>query len=353
MKLRVVPILLFLAAPGVAMADPPKNDPAAAQILFYDARNLMQAGKYAEACPKLEESLRLDPGLGTQFNLADCNEHIGKITTAWAGFLEVAAQSKATNQPEREKVARKRAAALEARLPKLVVDVVAAPPGLEVKRDAIVIGSAAWGTPIPVDPGTHRISATAPGKQPWEATVAASEGKTARISVPRDLPAAVVATTALPSGGPQPVASGATTTTTTTTSAPPPTTPPADFPAPIIENDGATQRTLGWIFAGLGVASVGVGAGFGLSSIGKRNESRSHCVVDACDAAGVELRNDAIRNGNVATVTTIAGGVAFAGGLILVLTAPKGREHERAGKVRAVPSFAASGAGLLVQGNFQ
>lgn len=145
MKLRVFPILLFLGAPGMAAADPSKNDPAAAQILFYDARNLMQAGKYAEACPKLEESLRLDPGLGTQFNLADCNEHIGKITTAWVGFLEVAAQSKATNQPEREKVARKRAAALDARLPKLVVDVISAPPGLEVKRDGVVIGSAAWG----------------------------------------------------------------------------------------------------------------------------------------------------------------------------------------------------------------
>lgn len=344
MKLRVFPILLLLAAPSVALADPPKTDPAGAQVLFYDARGLMQAGKYAEACPKLEESLRLDPGLGTQFNLADCNEHVGKITTAWAGFLEVAAQSKATNQPEREKVARKRATALEPRLPKLVVDVASPPPGLEVKRDGIVIGAAAWGTSIPVDPGTHRIAVTAPGKQPWETTVTTSEGKTARVAVPRELPAALVATTATPSAGAQPVASGATTATTAATS---------DFPPPIVENNGSAQRTVGWIVAGLGVASVGVGAGFGLSSIGKRNESRSHCVVDACDADGVRLRDDAIRSGNIATVTTIAGGAAIAGGIILVLTAPKTESRERAGKIRAVPSFASSGAGLSVQGNFQ
>ena len=66
----------------------------------------MQQGKYAEACPKLEESMRLDSGIGTQFNLADCNEHIGKLATAWAGFLDVAAAAKAASQPDREKVAR-------------------------------------------------------------------------------------------------------------------------------------------------------------------------------------------------------------------------------------------------------
>ena len=148
--------------------------------------------------------MRLDPGIGTQFNLADCNEHIGKLASAWAGFLEVAAASKTANQADREKVARKRAAALEPRLPKLAVDVTGAPTGLEVKRDGIVIGSAAWGTSVPVDPGTHKVSATAPGKQTWETTVTTSEGKTARVSVPRDLPAAPIVAAAPIGPAPRP-----------------------------------------------------------------------------------------------------------------------------------------------------
>jgi hypothetical protein len=342
-----LPIALA-AAPALA-ADPPKSvpsapsasDPAAAQSLFYDARKLMEQNKFAEACPKLEESLRLDPGLGTQFNLADCNEHLGKITTAWAGFLEVAAESKSSNQPDRERLARKRAAALEPRLPKLVVEVpgAAALPGLEVRRDGVAVGAAAWGTAIPVDPGAHRIVVTAPGKQAWNTSVTASEANTARVTVPRDLPAAPIAA----AGPPAP------------NGAPPQPFDNTSFPQPIDESRGGTQRAVGWIVTGLGAVGASVGGGFGLSSLSKRNDSRSHCVADQCDSTGVGLRDDAMKAGNIATIATIAGGAAVAGGLILVLTAPKGTQsRERAaGTIRAVPNVALGGGGFTLQGDFR
>ncbi len=347
MKRGVLSMLLVLLAPSVALADPPKagSDPAAAQTLFYDARNLMAQGKFAEACPKLEESLRLDQGLGTQFNLAECNERLGKTATAWAGFLEVAAEAKTANQPDRERLARKRAQALEGRLPKLVVEVPAPTPGLEVKRDGVVLGAAAWGSVIPVDSGPHRIVASALGKQ-WETSVQAHEGKIARVTVPRDLPAAPAGAPAIAAApvGPAPVASA------TVTAAP--LDGAADFPPPVVESSGATQRAIGWVVAGAGVVGLGVGGGFGLSSIKKRDESRSHCVVDQCDSDGVGLRDDALRNGNIATIVTIAGGAAVAGGLILVLTAPKDT-HPRAGKLRAIPTASLGGGGFMLQGNFQ
>lgn len=315
--LLVVGALLF--APGAALAEPAANaaDPAAAQSLFYDARSLMRAGRYGEACPKLEESLRLDPGVGTQFNLADCNEQIGKITTAWAGFLDVAAQSRRANQHDREKLARKRAAALEPRLPRLVIDVNGDSAGLEVQRDGGLVGGAAWGAAIPVDPGTHRISASAPGRPPWETTVQTPEGATVRVSVPRDL---------APVLGP-----------------------------PSVARRGSAQRTIGWLSAGLGVAAVGVGLGFGLASLAHGSDSRTHCTGDACDATGLALREDAIRSGSIATIATLAGGAALAGGLILVITAPPGgpSSHEPAGKVRATPIASIGGGGLMLQGVFR
>jgi hypothetical protein len=348
MKLRVIPVLVALAAfPTAAFAaDPPKgSDPAAAQVLFYEARTLMGQNKWAEACPKLEESLRLDNGIGTAFNLADCNEHLGKVTTAWAGFLDAAAQSKASNQPDREKLARKRALALEPRLPKLVVEVSGAPQGLEVKRDGVLVGSAAWGTAIPVDPGTHKISASAPGKLPWETTVTSVEGKVAKVAIPRELPNAPAA--------PPVVAKGPTTPRPATD--PAVTTAPSDagqsFPPPVVESTGSTQRTLGWIITGVGAVGIGVGAGFGLSSLSKRDESRDHCVIDSCNETGVGLRDDAIQNGNIATIATIAGAAGVVGGLILVLTAPKGTES-RTGKIRAVPSAGVGGGGFMLQGAF-
>ena len=341
MKLHVLPVTMVLwLAPGLALAQPPKSglETAAAEGLFYESRTLMQAGRYAEACPKLEESMRLDPGIGTQFNLADCNEHIGKIATAWVAFNDAAAQSKLSNQPERESVARKRAAALEPRLPRLAVDVTAAPAGLEVKRDALVVASSAWGTAVPVDPGTHRVSVTAPGKQPWETTVTAREGKVARVSVPRELPEVGAAVVAVP--GARPAEPGSVT--------------PAPFPEPVVEGSSGAQRAIGWVVTSLGVAGVGVGAGFGLASLGKRNESRAHCSALGCDSDGVSLRDDAVRNGNLATISMIAGGATLAGGLLLVLTAPRDAPpHERVGKIRAVPTAASGGGGLSLQGVFQ
>src|SRR5437763_3652209 len=123
-------------AAALALATPPAraNDPVAAQALFDEAKKLIAAGSYAPACLKLEESQRLDPGIGTLFHLADCHQRIGKTASAWAEFLEVAAQAKTSQQTEREKVARERASALESKLPRVVVNVGHAAPGLEIKR---------------------------------------------------------------------------------------------------------------------------------------------------------------------------------------------------------------------------
>ena len=98
-----------------------QRDPAAAQALFDQGRALMKAKNYSEACPKLAESQRLDPGIGTQFHLADCYENQGKLASAWAAFHEVASMAAASNQPDREKAAKARAARLEPRLPRLTM----------------------------------------------------------------------------------------------------------------------------------------------------------------------------------------------------------------------------------------
>lgn len=334
---------LFLAYGSIAGAEPTKpGDPAAAQALFYEARALMKDGKYALACPKLEESLRLDYGIGTEFNLADCNEKMGKLSAAWSGFLSVASAAKAQNQTQREKVARERAKALEPRLPKLAIDVPSpAPPGLEVKRDGVVIGSASWGTPVPVDPGSHRITASAPGKLPWEGAVSAVEGKVARISVPRELPNAVAAE--LPT--PAPV---------TQRDEPQRQEQVATFPEPVVEQRGSTQRTVGYIVGGLGIAGLGVGAGFGIDSLQKRDRSNDHCAGDLCDAQGVALRDKAIQSGDISTIATVAGGAALLGGIVLVLTAPKGPSRKEAppttASFRAVPQVAINGGGISFQG---
>src|SRR5882724_4994889 len=133
----------------------PEQDEAAARVLFREARVFAERGEYAMACPRFEASFRLDPGMGTSFNLADCLEHIGRTASAWARFLDVAETTKAAGQLERERTARARAAELEPLLSRLTIEIEKPAAGLMVRRDGITIGEALWGVAVPLDPGVH------------------------------------------------------------------------------------------------------------------------------------------------------------------------------------------------------
>lgn len=152
------------------------EDETPARALFKQGRALANEGKYSEACPKFEESLRLEVGVGTQFNLADCWEHVGKVASAQKLFLGAAASAKAVGQAEREQVLRDRAAALEPRISKLVIEVSDDSPKLSVKRDQLPVESDQFGKAVALDPGKYEIVAKAPGKKPWKKTVEVAAG---------------------------------------------------------------------------------------------------------------------------------------------------------------------------------
>src|SRR5262249_44611140 len=117
--------------------------------------------------------------------------------SAWAAFLEAAAIAKS---PPEASDAQQRATALEPKLVRLRITVAKAPEGLVVKRDTAVIDRAAWGTAAPVDPGSYRIEASAPGKKTWStAATVEGEGRTVQGGVPPlagESPAAATVTAA-------------------------------------------------------------------------------------------------------------------------------------------------------------
>ncbi|MBK8252979.1 MAG: hypothetical protein IPK82_09950 [Polyangiaceae bacterium] len=174
--LRYFVFLFALACVG-SFAQSARADTATAQALFDQGKKLMGEKKYAEACPKFEESQRLDPGLGTQINLASCYAELGKYATAWSLYLDVASQAKSAGQADREKKARDAAKALEPKLSKLTIEVAVPVDGLEVRRNGQLVGQATWGTPIPVDPGDIKITAMAPNKKLWETAIVVDKEK--------------------------------------------------------------------------------------------------------------------------------------------------------------------------------
>jgi hypothetical protein len=326
-----------------------ERDPAAAQALFDQARTLMNAKSYGPACEKLAESLRLDPGIGTQFNLAVCQEFDGKLATAWASFLEVASLANASGQPDRAKTATRRASLLESRLPRLQINV---PPesratGLEVTRDGAMVGEPQWGLPLPLDPGEHRVEVTAPGKLAFAGTVSVAEGATTSFNVPVLEASPTSAAVPVP-----PVVDSAQ-----------PVTPKAASQAPLHppvddrRSAPSSQSSAGpsGLVIGLGVVglvAVGAGTVFGLMAGSKNDDSKVNGACDAsnvCTKKGADLRDDAFLFADLSTVGFVVGGAAILTAGVLWLT---GDEAEPSDSAALTWNAGPAGASMAYGGTF-
>jgi hypothetical protein len=321
---RSWPAFLVAMLPLSAHAEPPRaegaGDPAAARALFAEGRQLAAQQKYDQACPKFEESLRLNSGVGTMFNLADCLEHVGKTATAWARFLDASAGARAAGQADRERIARDRAAALEPKLSRLTIDVRSADTGLEVRRDGQLIGRAAWGTAVPVDPGPHRVEASAAGKRPWSTNVEIGPKASIAVTVPplENGPEKAQPETAIHPPTP----------TSPTPSLGLSAQPTAESGEPIANGSWSTPKTIGIAVAGVGVAGLVVGTVFALSAKSKNDSALAICVdnpgmcpVD--DVARHDSLVDSARSARTgAYVGFGVGGAALVAGAVVFLTAP-------------------------------
>jgi len=309
---------LMLSGPVFAQS----VEESTSRVLFEEGRKLMDAGQYAAACAKFEEGQRLAGGIGMKFNLGECYEKVGRIASAWSAFKDVAGLARAQGQETREEIALERAAALEPRLSRLTLEV---PPslraiGVVVKRDGVVIGPAAWSVALPADPGTRSVTFEAEGYEPATKTIDITEGKNFSLVGPTSL--------VKKPDPPKAVVVGPTETV----------------------RDGKTQRLIGYVAGGAGIVGLGVGGAFGLMAMSKQSDSEPFCNGDQCNAEGTLLRDRAVGRATVSTVASITGLALLVGGVVLVLTAPKGKPaDERKPAVRGGASFLVTGSGLGVQ----
>ena len=287
--------LALVASASSSRADP--SNLTLAETLFDDAKELIARGESAAACPKLAESHRLDPKLGTLLNLAACHETIGKTASAWGEFNEARRMAQKQGRADREVYAADHIGILETRLSR--VTFVSEEPGVEpeVTLDDKLLGAALFRTPIPLDPGPHTVIARRAGRVAITLNFAVAPGpSTQKISLPR----LVIAPLDL---GPE--------------QAPP---PPAT---------GQWKRPAGLIGLGVGAVAAGVSTIFALNASSKHSDGERHCTGRLCDREGLDLQASAGASADAATVAAGVAVVAVGVGVFLLLTAPSRTEGRR------------------------
>jgi hypothetical protein len=274
---------VLLAVQVPASAPVHAQDVAAAEALFRAGRELLLKGDYAAACPKLAESNRLDPSSGAALNVALCHSKEGKTATAWAEYLVAARLANQQHKPERVEEAMKKAAEIEKDLSHLTIVVTKPVAGMEIHRDDVIVAESSFGTSLPIDPGKHVVTATAPGYQKvtLEATVG-GERDARTVTIPPLEKASEGATA-------------------------PPRQPGA----------GA----LPWVVGGTGIVAVGVGGTFGVLALGAYNTAKTACPTrTGCSSDALAARSRATTFANVANVGIGVGVAVVAVAAILLAT---------------------------------
>lgn len=324
---------------------------AAAEQLFLEARDLMAAGNFTAACPKLEASLALYPALGVRLNLARCYERIERPASAWVQYLEVAERDGKTRRAE---VAREHAGALEPHLPRLVVQssLVEPIPGLVVTRDGAPMDPALFDTVIHVDPGEHELRATAPGHLPFATVARATMDEQVVVVVPslQPEPAPPGAADDAPPAAPESPGSPA-------TGAGKRELPAVDAPArtraPAVNL--SARRTVAWATGGAGAVMLASGLGFGLAARAAWDDATE---IGRCDPETL-VCEDHRGPGMVETARTRAqvSSVAAGAGAALLVTGAVFYwiSRDTAGDVRSahvLPTAGPAGIGLAILGEF-
>ncbi|HEX7450894.1 MAG TPA: hypothetical protein VF294_01335 [Polyangiaceae bacterium] len=312
------------------------GDAAMAESLFREGKRLSAEHKYSEACPKFEESFKIDHGLGTLLNLASCHESGGQPASAWAEFSEAMSQAKRQGDADRAQLAEGHMMALEPKLGHVSVALApgASVPGLVIKLDSRELSQAALGVQIPVDPGKHLLEASAPGKQSYSLTFEAPTAATVRAFTVPALQEAPVAASPPAVAPTAPAASIA------------PSTAPAATPAAGSSSGSHTALIVSGVATGAFLAATVV---TGILYSGTRSDFNS--ANAGTDTTRFDKRDSAKTLGTVNLVCA-GGALVSAGILVYFLATPRSHESPAAasGRLGVVPLIAPDGAGLLLRG---
>jgi hypothetical protein len=260
-------------------------------------------------------------GAGTVTNLSSlgaCLEKAGKLVRAEAVFKKLGDAARAAGDKDAESSAASHVAAIDARTPKLRVEVVGELGELVVELDGVALGASDLGLARPVDPGDHviRVRKGASVLKTDDVIVIEMSKQTYTVDVAAltGAKAAPPATTAPPAAAPGPSASAA-------QPVGPPPSSQLDLRAP---DDGKGSSDLAWM-GPLGTTAIAVGtvavltfAGLEIGALAMKGTADCTTLPndsDACTSVGFDQLATARTLAEVGQWVGVGGAVVLATGI--------------------------------------
>jgi hypothetical protein len=316
MKTGAITLILFATLSASAQ----KPASSEADRLFREGRAALAEHDYDRACDKFTESQRLDPVVGTELNLAECEEGRGHLAAA-LGHWRTGLTRLKPGDP-REEIAQRRAAALEPKVPRVTFSVGQWPANTTISWDGRKIERRERATPLLCDPGHHTATfTTGTVEETIETNLAPGDRK--KLVAPGE--------PALAAGEPA--------------------SEPADEPAPRPAREGgrmSTMRVAGIVVTVIGVAALITGVATTAMILGDKSTLDAHCTADhLCDPTGVSAAQNGQSLTTLNATAYVIGGIGAAVGIGLIIAG-----RNRTQRTAFAPSFSSHGAGFALSGTF-
>ena len=297
---RAVRALVCLAlgvVPLGAHAQTPETGPT--EVDRGTARTLMDAGRAKEQAGDLKGALKAYSAADRIMQVPTTALSVARMHLALGNLVEAHdAALRATRYPTKPAEAgpivkaRQQAKALTvsliARIPVLTLEVTGAAPGATVTTsiDGEVLGNEELGTEHMVNPGSHRIVASAEGHQTARQSVTLREAERATVHLALELEGAASSAPAA-----------------------------ADQPVP----QGTRISPVAWVGFGVAGAGLVVGIATGAVALSKRSALGDACPDYDCPAAEQDELDSMTALAHTSTVSLVVAGVGLGVGLVGVL----------------------------------
>ena len=330
--LAIVPatVTLPLRVAHAQAKAPTKKDLDAARKSFMEGLELENGGQWAQAKEKFDDVAKVRMTPEVRFHIALCEEHTGLLIEALRDFETAESDAKEEGKAAVMKEAPEHANAIKPRIPKLRVKAPSDIDGMTLTLDGNAIDPKNEDE-TPVDPGEHKVEASADGRQPFSADVTLAEGESKTIVVK------------LPKTEEEKPAEE------------PKTEEPKETPQPTEMHRKPSVFT--WVAFGVGGVGVIGATIFALKRSSTKSSLDGQCNDLHCPASS---QGDIDSGKTDTTLTNVFGAIGIVGigaGVYLLLTAPKEEtpapKDESTAHVHVVPGApGANLGGIALTGSF-